>query len=293
VEGTREWVVKGVLAQKVKKWGEEARARQEEEERRRRRKPRWDDEDTMDVDGEELAEEYESEESDDEADSDEVKALKAKRRYLRHLLQSGGWSPEPPRHRSRHIPRREITAPPPMNIVPGYTVLVVDTNILLSSLSSFSSLVESLRWTILVPLPVIMELDGLASKSSQLEEAATAAITYVTSHVRTHTVALKVQTSKGNYLPTLTVRSEQVDFKKGDSDWERNMDDLILKAAIWQDDHWVDRRALLMDNGARDVSRAVKVVLLTLDRNLRLKARSRQLPAASEKDIATIISLGR
>jgi len=71
------------------------------------------------------------------------------------------------------------------------------------------------------------------------------------------------------------------------------MDDLILRAAIWQDEHWLDRSAMLKDDGTvRNTAGAVKVVLLTLDRNLRLKARSRQLPAASEKDLASILGSG-
>jgi len=71
------------------------------------------------------------------------------------------------------------------------------------------------------------------------------------------------------------------------------MDDLILRTAIWQDEHWFDRSAMLKDDGiSRDTTGAVKVVLLSLDRNLRLKARSRQLPAASEKDLAIILATG-
>ena len=47
------------------------------------------------------------------------------------------------------------------------------------------------------------------------------------------------------------------------------MDDLILKAAIWQEEHWVDRSAMLKYDrrDGEDVTRAVKVVLLSLDRN--------------------------
>jgi hypothetical protein len=71
------------------------------------------------------------------------------------------------------------------------------------------------------------------------------------------------------------------------------MDDLILKAAIWQDEHWVDRSALLKNAPpVRDDATAVKVVLLSLDRLLRLKARSRQLAAAGEKDLAAILASG-
>ena len=150
--------------------------------------------------------------------------------------------------------------------MPGYTILVLDTNILLSSLAMVTHLVESLSWTVVVPLPAIMELDGLASNPTPLGEAAKAAITFVVGHVRSHADGLKVQTSRGNYLSSLTVRSELVDFD--DSSWERNMDDLILKAAIWQDEHWVDRSAFLkVEQSAERTKGAAKVVLLSLDRN--------------------------
>ena len=49
------------------------------------------------------------------------------------------------------------------------------------------------------------------------------------------------------------------------------MDDLILKAAIWQDDHWVDRSALLkVEQSGKRSKGAAKVVLLSLDRNREL-----------------------
>lgn len=150
-------------------------------------------------------------------------------------------------------------------MVPGYTILVVDTNILLSSLSSFSSLVESLKWTVIVPLPVIMELDGLSSNPSALGQVASAALGYITSHFRSHSLSLKILTSKGNYLSTLSIRTEQVDFAAGEASWERNMDDLILRTAIWQDAHWIDRCTLLK-TAVGDVTGVAKVVLLTLDR---------------------------
>jgi len=41
-----------------------------------------------------------------------------------------------------------------------------------------------------------------------------------------------------------------------------------------------------------DTAGATKVVLLSLDRNLRVKARSKRLPAASEKDLASILATG-
>lgn len=158
----------------------------------------------------------------------------------------------------------------------------------------------------MVPLPVVMELDGLsgggqggigsmktngntataptASATVHLGEAAQAALAYLTSHLRTHSLSLKVQTSRGNYLRTLGVRTEQVDFgsvRSLGAGGEKSMDDLILKAAIWQDEHWVDRSSILSSMKAglnKPTAAAVvgegvgggdatKVVLLTLDRN--------------------------
>ena len=72
-----------------------------------------------------------------------------------------------------------------LRVVPGFTILVVDTNILLSSLPIFASLIESLQWTIVLTLPVIMELDGLATNQTALGEAASAASSYIVSHLRT------------------------------------------------------------------------------------------------------------
>jgi protein SMG6 len=159
------------------------------------------------------------------------------------------------------------TARAGLKLVPGYTILVLDTNILLSSLAMVTNLVESLCWTVVVPLPAIMELDGLASNQTPLGEAAKAAIAFVVGHVRSHSDGLKVQTSRGNYLSSLMVRSEQVDFDDPSS-WDRNMDDLILKAAIWQDEHWVDRSAFLkVEQSSERTNGAAKVVLLSLDRN--------------------------
>lgn len=206
-----------------------------------------------------------------------VARLQERRRYLQSMLQ-GAQRDDTGRPRPR-VPRKEVDNRPPLPIVPGYTVLVIDTNILLASLSMLASLIESLRWTVIIPLPVIMELDGLSSNTAtQLSTAAQSAMAYITSHLRTHSMSLKVQTSKGNYLTSLSVRTEQVDFVEGTS--ERNMDDLILKAAIWQDEHWVDRSAMLKAETPKpqEVAAAVRVVLLSLDRNREYQIPSFLLP---------------
>jgi protein SMG6 len=181
-----------------------------------------------------------------------------------------------PRRPNPRTPRKTADKRASLAILPGYTILVIDTNILLSSLSMFASVIESLRWTVIVPLPVVMELDGLsktsASSAPQLIEAAQSALAYLSSHVRSHSMSLKIQTSKGNYLTSLSVRTEHIDFDAS-GNWERNMDDLILKAAIWQDEHWVDRSTMLRlgdFSSSSDRAGAIKVVLLSLDRNRQL-----------------------
>ncbi|KAH8833609.1 hypothetical protein DL96DRAFT_1666700 [Flagelloscypha sp. PMI_526] len=287
-QSSRNWKVEGQLEQKVQQWRAEELERRREEDRRRMKRRMTDE--MMDVDDEEAGEVDESDSDDDEGDSEEVKELKARRRYLKSLLQNRQDAPPPKPTRGLRSHRRAPSHHAPLHLLSSYTVLVVDTNILLSMLSMFSSLVESLAWTIIIPLPVIMELDKLAQELNQLGEAAQNAVSFISSHFRSHSTSLKVQTSKGNFLTSLGVRTEDVDFTTS-GPGQRNMDDLILRAAIWQDEHWVDRSALLGANlTGKETANAVKVVLLTLDRNLRLKARSRQLPAAGHKDLAILFA---
>ena len=52
--------------------------------------------------------------------------------------------------------------------MPGYTTLVLDTNVLLAAPERVRALIERGAWTLVVPLPVVMELDGLASGAPEL-----------------------------------------------------------------------------------------------------------------------------
>lgn len=96
------------------------------------------------------------------------------------------------------------------------------------------------------------------------------ALNYLITAVPSHPT-LKVQTSKGNYLRTLSVRSENIDFSYGTSH-DRNMDDLILRSATWQAEHFFDHRTLAL--GPDGVNLAPqpetgtsKIVVLSFDRN--------------------------
>ena len=95
--------------------------------------------------------------------------------------------------------------------MPGYTILVLDTNILLSSLPMVISLVESLYWTIVIPLPAIMELDRLALNANPLGNAAKEAIVFVVGHVLSFSFLLLLRLTQysvgcqlGLYFPGTT-----------------------------------------------------------------------------------------
>ena len=157
-------------------------------------------------------------------------------------------------------------------VLSGYTVLVFDTNVLLSSLSLFVATVESNRWTVMVPLPVITELDGLSHQPAPLGTEALKALTYLTTHIRTHSRTLKVQTSRGNYLADLTIRAEDIRFELSSAynpEKARNMDDLILRACSFQEEHFVDRTGILRVNddlAAEEKERRTKVVRMCVVR---------------------------
>lgn len=146
------------------------------------------------------------------------------------------------------------------------------------------------------PHSVITELDGLKRNSGQLGAAAIEAITYLEFAIKAFARHLKVQTSRGNYLKDLTIRSETIDFASDAAttfshDTARSMDDVILRAVGWQQDHFVSRLALVNPSvDRRSVpSDASTVVLVTSDRNLRLKARARGLEVSDEKGLKAML----
>jgi protein SMG6 len=197
--------------------------------------------------------------------------VQERRRHLRSLVNGNAPAPTT---KSKKAPKHRL------QVVPGYTMLVFDTNVLLSSLSLFSKLVESGIWSIVVPLPVVTELDGLSKEPAPLGPSAKQAVQYLESRIRTHSLCLKIQTTKGNYLSDLLIRTESHDNVD-----ERTMDDRILNIAAFQQDHFVDRSSILGGRGGD----GTKVVLVTFDRNLRLKARARGVDAADEKEMAGIM----
>lgn len=159
------------------------------------------------------------------------------------------------------------------------------------------ALLTSKRWSLVVPLAVVTELDGLRTKADNLGASATQAIKFLEDAIKTYSTNLKVQTSRGNYLRDLNIRREDIDFghppsysggrKSAATDGGiKSMDDVIVNVAIWQKTNWLDRRALLgikANNTADDKHFAssgptpAKTVLISSDRTLRLKGKARGL----------------
>lgn len=268
-------VIRGVLADRL---AEIEAARIAEEDARRVVRTRQVDAVGPDVqmDGDGLVD------SDVDEDQDpDLAILHERRRHLRSLIKSPSADNKSSQFQTQA--KRHQVQGRRLHVVPGFTMLVFDTNVLLSSLSLFSKLVESGIWSIIIPLPVVTELDGLSREPAPLGPSAKAAVAYLESRIRTHSLCLKIQTTKGNYLSDLLIRTESHD-KTPD---ERTMDDRILNIAAFQVDHFVDRSTILGSSGGpKD---ATKVVLVTFDRNLRLKARGRGVDAADEKEMAAIM----
>ncbi|XP_022110508.1 telomerase-binding protein EST1A-like [Acanthaster planci] len=162
--------------------------------------------------------------------------------------------------------------------------LVPDTNCFIDHLSKIQALLACRKYKLVVPLVVINELDGLAkgsrddlyeepSQALRVQEGAGSAIRCLEEKFGQRNKYLRALTSKGTVMDTIAYRSEEVDFKGCN-------DDLILKCCL----HYVDDRARDFMPTTKDAPIRLyrDVVLLTNDRNLRVKALQQNVPV---KDI--------
>lgn len=148
-------------------------------------------------------------------------------------------------------------------------------------------------------LIVITELDGLSKTSNALGECAIIATSYIEYAIIKYSKTLKIQTSKNNYLSDLKIRTEDIDKQSEVDGTERNtLDDVILQSAKWQKENWVKTNKsstmFLLNSPPPSPSiddenkENLKVILVTYDRNLRLKARANGINVASESDLVKI-----
>ncbi|WWC94237.1 hypothetical protein V866_001077 [Kwoniella sp. B9012] len=283
LDGDGKVVVEGTLKERLMEL-ERQKEREREEERRREKKRR-------DREREEELE-FEMDELDVDVDVDlsgeedeELVALRNRRRELQGLLSTS--SPLPTSTaRSKKNKRSNL------HVVPGYTMLLFDTNVLVDSLGLFSNVVEGGQWSVIVPLPVVTELDGLSKESGSLGTNSIKSIKYLESTIRTHSLTLKIQTSKGNYLSDLLIRTESLPTTDGDEkDSGRTMDDRIIQIASFAESNFMDRSTLLgmPSISLQEKETTSKVLVVSNDRNLRLMAMSKGLRAVDERELKSVL----
>ncbi|OAJ43745.1 hypothetical protein BDEG_27073 [Batrachochytrium dendrobatidis JEL423] len=210
---------------------------------------------------------------DDDAD---IKALKITRDELEGIVDR------------KNVKPKEIQ----YDTDPLHTILVLDTNLYLHNFEQVKTMITSRKWHILIPLAVVSELDGLRCVESEIGKNAELALDLLTSIFDTPDSSLvdlkrafvRVITSRGKMMHTLRVRSEEwpkswtadQDSSKNEGGFSlRNADDLILNVCLGYGTN--STQSSLAPDAEFSWSTS-KVVLVTHDINLRLKARALGVP---------------
>lgn len=183
--------------------------------------------------------------------------------------------------------------------------LVPDTNAFIDHLDGLKKLLHCGTYIIVVPLIVITELDGLAKGQDNfggaglggrsagshsnsnvsaahikvVQDNAKAAVAFLEKGFESREPYLRALTSRGNQLESIAFRSEDTSGQQG------NNDDVILSCCL----HYCNDKAKdfmpHQKNGTVRLRR--EMVLLTDDRNLRVKALTRNVPV---RDIPAFLS---
>ncbi|TKS82854.1 Telomerase-binding protein EST1A [Collichthys lucidus] len=184
--------------------------------------------------------------------------------------------------------------------------LVPDTNGFIDHLGGLRKLLQCGTYIIVVPLIVITELDGLAKGQDNfgggmgsggrstgsrgnynisathvraVQEKARLAVAFLERGFEAREPCLRALTSRGNQLESIAFRSEDTSGQQG------NNDDVILSCCL----HYCKDKAkdFMPDQRNGTVRLQREVVLLTDDRNLRVKALTRNVPV---RDIPAFLS---
>ncbi|XP_063812198.1 telomerase-binding protein EST1A isoform X2 [Pseudophryne corroboree] len=227
-------------------------------------------EDQDDVVIEEYAEDSESESSGAEHD---FRELRAKKQALARKVEE-----QKRRQQKIQAVLDGKTRPLELEIHPIF--LVPDTNGFINHLPGLEQLLSCQIYILVIPLIVIHELDGLAKgqdfdqrsagHARSLQEKARKAIQFLELGFEARDPFLRALTSRGNELESIAFRSEDISGQKG------NNDDLILSCCL----HYCKDNAkdFMPSNKDDPIRLRREVVLLTDDRNLRVKALTRHVP---------------
>uniref|UniRef100_A0AAV2JCK1 Telomerase-binding protein EST1A n=1 Tax=Knipowitschia caucasica TaxID=637954 RepID=A0AAV2JCK1_KNICA len=230
----------------------------------------------------------------DEADDGEngIKELRARRHALVNQLA------QEQKRKDKFMAVLQTGGPLELEVQPFF--LVPDTNAFVDHLDGLKKLLQSGAYIIVVPLIVITELDGLAKGQDNLlgpgsggrsnsnvnaahikavQEKARAAVSFLEKGFESREPYLRALTSRGNQLESIAFRSEDTSGQQG------NNDDVILSCCL----HYCNDKAkdFMPDKKNGTVRLRREVVLLTDDRNLRVKALTRNVPV---RDIPAFLS---
>lgn len=223
-----------------------------------------------------LSSETEFDDQQNEGD-DIMTQLKKRREQLQSIVAS---AEQEERFGYRRLPARAKEREIRLNylrecIISGKTILVLDTNCFIGHIDHVQKLLQSKKWSVIVPLVVVTELDGLRTNPHRLGTVAQQGIELLEctlaaakkSSKSSGSNSLRIQTSHNNFMYDISIRSEQFVF--GETD--KNLDDLILSSCLW----WISQQA--KDKNENDDDKTVPVCLVTGDRNLSVKARARDV----------------
>ncbi|KAJ7997397.1 hypothetical protein DPEC_G00228560 [Dallia pectoralis] len=169
--------------------------------------------------------------------------------------------------------------------------LVLDTNGFIDHLTGLKVLLQTGTYILVVPLIVITELDGLAkgqessggngrggsrgnpggggaAHARTVQEKAKVAVAFLEQGFEAKEACLRALTSRGSELDSIAFRSEDTSGQQG------NNDDVILSCCL----HYCKDKDLVPAQRDGPVRLRREVVLLTDDRNLRVKALTRNVP---------------
>ncbi|XP_075052780.1 telomerase-binding protein EST1A [Mixophyes fleayi] len=227
-------------------------------------------EDQDDVVIEEYVEDSETESSGTERD---FRELRAKKQVLARKVEE-----QKRRQQKIQAVLDGKTRPLELEIHPLF--LVPDTNGFINHLPGMEQLLSCQIYILVIPLIVIHELDGLAKgqefdqrsagHARSLQDKAKKAIQFLEQGFEARDPFLRALTSRGNELESIAFRSEDISGQKG------NNDDLILSCCL----HYCKDNAkdFMPSNKDDPIRLRREVVLLTDDRNLRVKALTRHVP---------------
>ncbi|XP_078278820.1 telomerase-binding protein EST1A [Rhinoraja longicauda] len=224
-----------------------------------------------------IIEEYEGQDTEPEGSGgeDDIKELRAKKQAL-----TKQFAEQQRRQEKIQALLEDQTLKRQIEIEITPVFLVPDTNGFIDHLPGLVKLLESRLYIIVVPLIVINELDGLAkgqdtdyhgaNHAKLVQERAKKAIDFLEQRFESRDSCLRALTSRGNELESIAFRSEDTTGQQG------NNDDLILSCCL----HYCKDKAKDFMPAHKDEPVRLRrdVVLLTDDRNMRVKAITRNVP---------------